>query len=132
MKCMCAQTRPRFILSSKRVLGGMEFEPILTPREKSPLLENFPRGGLNPRHCGQRAKTLPNELFRPCSDYEKARPGRQSNYDSSSVQLQALTKLYQTLLKPRDENRLKLSQLYLCFHMILFSVVLVTHRHSGR
>ena len=33
---MCAQTRPRFILSSERVLGGMEFEPMLTPREKSP------------------------------------------------------------------------------------------------
>ena len=37
MKCMCAQTRPRFILSSEGVLGGMEFEPMLTPREKSPL-----------------------------------------------------------------------------------------------
>ena len=37
MKCMCAQTRPRLILSSERVLGGMEFEPMLTPREKSPL-----------------------------------------------------------------------------------------------
>ena len=59
MKCMCAQTRPRFILSSKRVFGGMEFEPMLTPREKSSLLENFPRGGSNPRRCGQRAQTLP-------------------------------------------------------------------------
>ena len=29
MKCMCAQTRPRFILSSEGVLGGMEFEPML-------------------------------------------------------------------------------------------------------
>ena len=28
-----AQTRPRFILSSEGVLGGMEFEPMLTPRE---------------------------------------------------------------------------------------------------
>ena len=37
MNCMCAQTRPRFILSSERVLGGMEFEPMLTPREKNPL-----------------------------------------------------------------------------------------------
>ena len=36
MKCMCAQTRPRFILSSEGVFGGMEFEPMLTPREKSP------------------------------------------------------------------------------------------------
>ena len=32
---ICSQTRPRFILSSKRVFGGMEFEPMLTPREKS-------------------------------------------------------------------------------------------------
>ena len=39
MKCMYAQTRPRFILSSEEVLGGMEFEPMLTPREKSPLPE---------------------------------------------------------------------------------------------
>ena len=57
MKCMCAQTRPQFILSSERVLGGMEFEPMSTPREKSPLPENVPRG--------QRAQALPTELFRP-------------------------------------------------------------------
>ena len=37
MKCMYAQTRPRFILSSEGVFGGMEFVPMLTPREKSPL-----------------------------------------------------------------------------------------------
>ena len=67
MKCMCAQTRPRFILSSERVFGGMEFEPMLTPREKSPLPENVPRGGSNPRRCGQRAQALPTELFRPPS-----------------------------------------------------------------
>ena len=65
MKCMCAQTRPRFILSSERVFGGMEFEPMLTPREKSPLPENVPRGGSNPRRCGQWAQALPTELFRP-------------------------------------------------------------------
>ena len=65
MKCMCAQTRPRFILSSEGVFGGMEFEPMLTPREKSPLPENVPRGGSNPRHRGQRAQALPTELFRP-------------------------------------------------------------------
>ena len=59
MKCMCAQTRPRFILSSERVFWGMEFEPMLTPKEKSPLPENVPRGGSNPRRCGQRAQTLP-------------------------------------------------------------------------
>ena len=56
MNCMCAQTRPRFILSSEGVLGGMEFEPMLTPREKSPLPENVPRGVSNPRHCGSEPK----------------------------------------------------------------------------
>ena len=65
MKCMCAQTRPQFILSSERVFGGMEFEPMLTPREKSPLPENFPRGGSNPRRCGQQAKTLPTSYSAP-------------------------------------------------------------------
>ena len=64
MKCMYAQTRPRFILSSERVFGGMEFEPMLTPREKIPSTENVPRGS-NPRRCGQRAQALPTELFRP-------------------------------------------------------------------
>ena len=33
MECMCAQTRPWFILSPERVLGGMEFELMLSPRE---------------------------------------------------------------------------------------------------
>ena len=65
MKCMCAQTRPHFVLSSERVLGGMEFEPMLTPREKSPLPENFPRGGSDPRRCGQQAQTLPTSYSGP-------------------------------------------------------------------
>ena len=75
MKCMYAQTRPRFILSSEGVFGGMEFEPIFTPREKSPLPENVPRGGSNPRHCGQRAQALPTELFRPPKAILKAGTG---------------------------------------------------------
>ena len=29
----------------------MESEPMLTPREKSPLPENLPRGGSNPQRC---------------------------------------------------------------------------------
>ena len=41
---------------------------MLTPREKSPLPENVPRGGSNPRRCGQRAQALPTELFRPPFD----------------------------------------------------------------
>ena len=65
MKCMCARTRPRFILSSERVSWGMEFEPMLTPREESPLPENFSRGGLNPQCCGQRAQTLSTSYSGP-------------------------------------------------------------------
>ena len=42
MQCMYAQTRPRFILSPEGVFGGMEFEPMLTPREKSPLPKMSP------------------------------------------------------------------------------------------
>ena len=37
MECMCAQTRPWFIVSS----GVLETEPMLIPREKSPLPEKF-------------------------------------------------------------------------------------------
>ena len=68
MKCMCAQTRPRFILSSERVFGGMEFEPMLTPREKSPLPENVPRGVSNPRHCGSEPKHYQLSYSGPCPD----------------------------------------------------------------
>ena len=49
----------------KEFLGGMEFEPMLTPREQSPLPETFPRGGSNPQRCGQRAKTLPTSYSVP-------------------------------------------------------------------
>ena len=48
MKCMRAQTRPRFILSSKRVFGGMEFKPMLTPREKSPSTGKCPQRRIEP------------------------------------------------------------------------------------
>ena len=33
-------------------------------KEKSPLPENVPRRGSNPRRCGQRVQALPTELFR--------------------------------------------------------------------
>ena len=70
MKCMCAQTRPRFILSSERAFGGIEFEPMLTPREESPLPVNFPRGGSNLRRCGQRAQTLLTSYSSPLAAFE--------------------------------------------------------------
>ena len=63
MKCMCAQTRPRFILSSERVLGGMEFEPMLTP--KIPSTRKCPQRSIEPATLWQRAQALPTELFRP-------------------------------------------------------------------
>ena len=59
------------ILSSKRVFGGMEFESMLTPREKSPPPENVPRGGSNPRCCGQRAQALPSSYSGPDLVYIK-------------------------------------------------------------
>ena len=89
MICMYAQTRLRFILSSERVLGGMEFEPMLTPREKSPLPENFPRGGSNPRRCGQQAQTLPASYSGPPNEV---------NY----VKME--TNLFQEQEKPQSEN----------------------------
>ena len=39
-ECMCAQTRPQFILSSEMVFGRMKSEPMVTPRNKSPLPES--------------------------------------------------------------------------------------------
>ena len=46
---------------------------MLTPREKSPLPENVPRGGSNPRRCGQRAQTLPTSYSGPISSSERAK-----------------------------------------------------------
>ena len=50
----------------KEFFGGMEFEPMLTPREKSPLPENVPRGGSNPQRCGQQAKHYQRAILAPC------------------------------------------------------------------
>ena len=36
---------------------------------KIPSAENVPRGGSNPRRCGQRVQALPTELFRPPNKY---------------------------------------------------------------
>ena len=45
MECMCAQTRPHFILSSQSFLA-MESEPMLLSREKIPCTRRL-RAGLN-------------------------------------------------------------------------------------
>ena len=52
MECMCVQTRPRFILSSERVLGEWRQKHIITPREKFPL----PQREVEPTTSGQRAQ----------------------------------------------------------------------------
>ena len=66
MKCMCAQTRPRFILSSERILGGSGvWTHVNSKGKKSPLPESFPRGGSNLRRCRQRAQTLPTSYSGP-------------------------------------------------------------------
>ena len=69
MVCMCAQTRPRCILSSDS-FGGTESEPMLTPREKYPLPEAQRR--VRPatlHHTRQHAPhyrcTLQTELLQP-------------------------------------------------------------------
>ena len=73
MECMCAQTRPRFTLSSERVWGEMESEPMLTPREKSPLPEAQRRIEPAPlHHANSEPSPSPTELFRPGPVY---RPG---------------------------------------------------------
>ena len=64
MKCMCAHTDLGLYSHPKEFWGEWSLNPC-KPREKSPLPENFPRGGSNPRHHGQRAHALPTELFRP-------------------------------------------------------------------
>ena len=70
IKCMCAQTRPRFILSSERVFGRVEFEPMLTSRE-NPLYrkmspeEDRTRNAVNsePKHY-QRAIPAPQFVIK--------------------------------------------------------------------
>ena len=80
LECMCAQTRPRFILSSKRVFwGGMESETMLTPRENFPLPEAQRK--FEPWCCitqDSEPNTLPSELFRPCtkSTLHYRKPGK--------------------------------------------------------
>ena len=65
MKCVYAQTRPRFILSSEGVFWGNGVWTHVNSKGKIPSTKNVPKGGSNPRHCGQRAQALPTELFRP-------------------------------------------------------------------
>ena len=75
MQCMCAQTRPRFILSSKRVFlgfflflgGGGGGRTHVNYKGKIPSTgKNSPKTTVEP--CTKQdseSNTLPTELFRP-------------------------------------------------------------------
>ena len=66
MKCMCAQTRPRFILSTESIFWGMELiEPMLTPREKIPSTGKFPQRRIEPATLWTVSPNTTDELFRP-------------------------------------------------------------------
>ena len=84
MECMCAQTRPLFILSSESFVClfvclfvffwgggggvGMESEPMFTPMEKSPQPENSPQRRIEPRRCikqDSEPSTLPTSSSGP-------------------------------------------------------------------
>ena len=45
LECMCAQTRPGLKLPSNRVVGGMESEPMLTPKGKIPTTRSSEEDG---------------------------------------------------------------------------------------
>ena len=71
MKCMCAQTRPWFIVSSKEFWGN-GVRTHVNCKEGNPLYWRF-RGGSKPRRCirqDSEPNTLPTELFRPLSNQQ--------------------------------------------------------------
>ena len=68
MKCMCAQTRPRFILSSERVFGGMEFEPMLTPRENPLYRKISPEEDRTRDAVDSEPKHYQRAIPDPCAD----------------------------------------------------------------
>ena len=66
--CMCAQTRPRFILSSEKVLGDGVRTHVISKGKTTSTGKILLRGGLNPRRCitqDNEPNPLPTELFRP-------------------------------------------------------------------
>ena len=68
MDCMCTQTRPQFILSSKGVLGEWSKNPCKL-QGKNPLYwKNSLQRRIEPttlRQAGQRAQHTTNKLFQP-------------------------------------------------------------------
>ena len=65
MKCMCAQTRPRFILSSKRVFWGNGVWTHVNSKGKIPSTGKFPQRRIKPATLWTASPNTTNELFRP-------------------------------------------------------------------
>ena len=61
MECLCAQTRPRFILSSEIVLGNGVRTHVNSKEKIPPTGKILPRGGWNPRRCVKQ-DSEPNKL----------------------------------------------------------------------
>ena len=72
MECMCAYTRPRFILSSERVLGehSQNYRSVNFKGKILSTGKNLPRGGWNPRRYikqDSEPNTLPTRYSGPVS-----------------------------------------------------------------
>ena len=68
MKCVCAQTRPRFILSSERDFFGNGVRTHVNSKGKIPSTGKFPQRRIEPatlHYAGQRAQTLPTSYSDP-------------------------------------------------------------------
>ena len=65
MKCMCAQTRPRFILSSERVFWGNGVWTHVNSKGKIPSTGKFPQRRIEPALLWTASPNTTNKLFRP-------------------------------------------------------------------
>ena len=65
MECMCAQTRPRFILSSERVFWGNGVWTHVNSKRKIPSTGKFPQKRIEPATLWTASPNTTNELFRP-------------------------------------------------------------------
>ena len=67
-ECMCAQTTPRFILSSKRVLGNGVRAHVNATGKILSTRKNFFRGESNPCHCTSSMTVSPKHYQRAIPD----------------------------------------------------------------
>ena len=100
--------------------GRVESEPMLTPREKSPVPEKNPiRGGWNPRHCIKQ-DSEPNTLYIPTSYPGPERGGGGGGLTplSPAVDADALP-LDHRVGRAKHAKRKRVEDLYLTLHALL-------------